>query len=64
MTIIILVILMVPLRRSLFNRPYSTVLYDREGRLLHCEIASDEQWRFPPGHVPEKYKTALIHFED
>ena len=29
------------------ERPTSTVLLDREGRLLGARIATDEQWRFP-----------------
>ena len=53
-----------PLHRPLFDRPYSTVLYDNQGRLIHAEIARDEQWRFPPGEVPEKFTTALITYED
>lgn len=44
---------------------YSTVVTDRNGELLGARIASDGQWRFPPSDtVPEKFKTALIEFED
>ncbi|MCU0368227.1 MAG: transglycosylase domain-containing protein, partial [Cyclobacteriaceae bacterium] len=50
---------------NLFNDPYSTVLEDREGKLLGALIAQDGQWRFPESQlVPEKYKEALILFED
>ncbi|MFW5775567.1 MAG: transglycosylase domain-containing protein, partial [Chitinivibrionales bacterium] len=53
----------VPIRP--FDDPYSTVLLDREGKLLGASIAEDEQWRFPPpDSLPCKYKTAAIHFED
>ena len=49
----------------LFNEPYSTVLEDREGKLLVATIADDGQWRFPEGNpVPDKFKAALILFED
>ncbi|MGQ1889483.1 penicillin-binding protein 1C [Thermophagus sp. OGC60D27] len=45
--------------------PFSTVVMDREGLLLGARIAADGQWRFPaPEKLPEKYKTALLLFED
>ena len=44
---------------------YATVVTDRNGELLGARIASDGQWRFPPSDtVPEKFRTALIEFED
>jgi penicillin-binding protein 1C len=50
---------------KLFEDPYSTVLEDRQGNLLSASIAADGQWRFPEGNiVPEKYKKALISYED
>lgn len=50
---------------KLFNDPYSTVLEDRDGKLLGALIANDGQWRFPEtSEVPEKFKEALITFED
>src|SRR5687767_2304183 len=50
---------------TLFEVPYSTVLLDREGHLLNASVASDGQWRFPPTKsVPEKFKQAIIHYED
>ena len=53
------------LPRPLFDAPLSTVLEDREGRLLGAKIAADGQWRFPAGDsVPHKFATALIEFED
>lgn len=48
-----------------FEVPYSTVVYDRDGELLAARISDDGQWRFPPGDaLPERYLTALLHFED
>lgn len=49
----------------LFETPYSTVLYDKSGKLLAARIAKDNQWRFPsPKKIPTKFITCLIHFED
>lgn len=49
----------------LFKDPYSTVLEDRNGSLLTAAIASDGQWRFPQqAFVPDKFKAAIILFED
>ncbi|SKC45903.1 penicillin-binding protein 1C [Bacteroidales bacterium WCE2008] len=57
---------MLCLPRNLFKGTvYSTVVEDRNGELLGAHIASDGQWRFPPSDtIPERYKTALIQFED
>ncbi len=53
------------LPKDLFTTPYSTVVVDREGELLGARTAIDEQWRFPPQEeVPEKFKEAIIAFED
>lgn len=53
------------LPNPLFNSGYSTVLEDRNGKLLGAKIADDGQWRFPVSKsVPEKFKTAIIEFED
>lgn len=44
---------------------YSTVVRDRNGKLLGARISDDGQWRFPPcGTVPEKFAVALTEFED
>lgn len=49
----------------LFNDPYSTVIYDREGHLLGGQVAADGQWRFPqPDSIPAKFKTAILLRED
>ncbi len=53
------------LPRPLFDTPYSKVVYSSDGELLGAKIASDQQWRFPYSKdVPEKYKAALLQFED
>ena len=51
--------------KPLFNDPFSAVLSDKNGQLLSARIAADGQWRFPAGEsIPEKYKKALLAFED
>ncbi len=54
------------LRKPLFqNVSYSTVLFDDAGNLLSATISDTEQWYFEPsGVLSEKYKTALITYED
>ncbi|MBO6160678.1 MAG: transglycosylase domain-containing protein, partial [Bacteroidales bacterium] len=54
------------LPRDLFKGTcYSTVVTDRNGELLGARIAADGQWRFPvTDTVPEKFRTALVTFED
>ncbi len=53
------------LPKKLFDRPTSTVINDRGGRLIGAKIAKDGQWRFPKiDSVPEKYVRALVLFED
>jgi len=51
---------------SHFSVSYSPVLLDQEGKLLGTRISSDEQWRLPwwGGELPDKYRTALLEFED
>jgi penicillin-binding protein 1C len=50
---------------SLFRAPLSYVIEARDGTLLSARIAADGQWRFPPGQqVPEKFRRALLVFED
>ena len=49
----------------LFKDPTSMVLEDKGGNLLGARIAADGQWRFPHSEqVPEKFKKAIIEFED
>ena len=53
------------LPRKLFDKPTSTVIDDREGRVLCAKIADDGQWRFPASDsTPYKYAQALVLFED
>ncbi|MDZ4697701.1 MAG: penicillin-binding protein 1C [Deltaproteobacteria bacterium] len=43
----------------------STVVFDREGNLLAGQVAPDGQWRFgTPAAIPERYRRALLMFED
>lgn len=52
-------------RRPFAGTSYSTVVTDAGGQLLGARIASDGQWRFPPSdNIPERFKTALLQFED
>jgi penicillin-binding protein 1C len=49
----------------LFDVPYSTVLLDRDGRLLGASIAADGQWRFPADReLPAKFVQTLVIRED
>ncbi len=49
----------------LFEPGYSTVLLDREGRLLSAPIAGDGQWRFPgDGQIPDRFVSVLVAWED
>lgn len=47
------------------DAPLSSVVLDRDGRLLGAVIASDEQWRFPPlEQTPPRFEAALLAAED
>ena len=49
----------------MFTKPYSKVLYSKDGVLLNAKTAEDGQWRFSGGgELPEKFVKALISFED
>lgn len=53
------------LPQPLFNKPVSTIMVDAQGDLLAAHIAADDQWRFPTIEaVPEKYRQAILTFED
>ena len=54
------------LPRNLFEGVvYSTVVTDRDGKLLGARVAEDGQWRFPMcDSLPEKFTKALVEFED
>ena len=50
---------------QLFNEPTSTIINDKDGRLLNAKIAKDGQWRFPAcDSLPDRFKTCLLNFED
>jgi len=50
---------------QLFQKPTSTVLFDRNGQLLGAKIAKDGQWRFPYNEqVADKFEKAIVCFED
>ncbi len=54
-----------PLPASLHQQAYATLMLDRQGRPLAARIAADQQWRFAPvDALPDKYRRALITFED
>lgn len=46
------------------TKDYSYALYDKNGILLGARVSSDEQWRFEPSEVPDKFKKAIINYED
>jgi len=49
----------------LFPNDYSTVVLDRNNKLLGAKIANDDQWRFQSSDsIPYRFKTAIIAFED
>ncbi len=53
------------IRPPAFDDPLSTVVEDREGKLLGAMIAGDGQWRFPPpDSIPDRMKSCIILFED
>lgn len=58
-------VMLIAIPRPLFDDPYSTLIYSRDGDLLGARIAADEQWRFPPADsLPAKYIQCLVAFED
>jgi len=68
--LILPVLLLIPLflnclPEPLFTQDLSTLIVDKDHKLLGAHIANDEQWRFPPkAKLPPKFTTALIAFED
>jgi penicillin-binding protein 1C len=66
---IILIVLIVwyyfSLPTPLFTSKTSTVLEDKQEKLLAAKIADDGQWRFPlTREVPQKFIDCIIQFED
>jgi penicillin-binding protein 1C len=63
--ILFVIIYWFSLPSALFKTPCSTVLYGKDGTLLGALISDDGQWRFPyNADVPEKFKKAIVQFED
>lgn len=53
------------LPHQIFNSPTSYVIEDKDGNLLSASIATDGQWRFPPGkYLPQKFVDCITTFED
>ena len=53
------------LPKPLFHDPTSTVVFDRNKKLLGAHIADDGQWRFPESDsLPEKFSFCITTFED
>ncbi|MFN6036966.1 MAG: penicillin-binding protein 1C [Bacteroidota bacterium] len=51
--------------KELFNEPLSSIITDKNGKVISARISSDGQWRFPEiEHVPEKFEKCIIQFED
>ncbi len=49
----------------LFNKPYSTIIDDKDGHFLSAKIADDYQWRFPVSDsIPYKFQETIRCFED
>ncbi len=62
---ILFMVYLFSLPRQLFDNPTCMVLEDKDGNLLGARIASDGQYRFPPGDsIPLKFEQSLIEFED
>ncbi len=64
---IVVLYFIVPLPGDLFKSDHSTVVTDRNGKLLRAFLNSGEQWYFPPDPSfkhPDKLVSAVINFED
>jgi penicillin-binding protein 1C len=49
----------------LFSTSTSSVLLDKDGKLLCAQIAADGQWRFPTcDSIPKKFEKCIVQFED
>lgn len=63
--VLLLVISTLSLPKKLFKEDFSTVVLDRNGKLLGAKLAQDEQWRFRPYEkVPDRFKIAILAYED
>lgn len=57
----------IPLPKPLFPNDYSTVVLGKDGQILRVFLNQAEQWHLPPAPqhpIPQKLKTAVLHFED
>ena len=63
--VVVVVAFLLCLPEPIFNTPTSTILNDRNGKLLGAKIADDGQWRFPLiDSVPSKFEDCILYFED
>ncbi len=63
--VVVVVVWWFSIPAPLFDVPHSTVITDKESKLLGAHIAKDEQWRFPAvDSVPYKFATSITLFED
>ncbi len=60
--IVALLFLLTPTPR--FAEDYGALVLDRSGRPLSVFLAPDQQWRLPVDSLPEKYRRALLLYED
>lgn len=59
----IVIYLIIPMQ--LFNDPYATVVFDKNGKLLSAKIADDGQWRFPEvDSIPIMLVKSIQYYED
>ena len=48
----------------LFDKPYATVLLDRDGKIIDMQVAKDGQMRFESdGELPKRYVMSVLMFE-
>lgn len=63
--LIVVIIFWLHFPDQLFDDPQSTLVLDRNGKLLSAQIAEDGQWRFPASDSTSlKLEQAILHFED
>ena len=60
--ILVVAILSVPLPN--FSNDFSTAVLDRRGQVLRVFLAGDQSWRLPVDSIPNKYRRALLLYED
>lgn len=64
-SVALLLILFMVIGYPRFSNQYSTTIYSGDGLLMGARIATDGQWRFPPGDsIPYRYKKSLLMYED